>query len=50
MRSSGRDVCPQSVDDMETHVLDAPHLVLQRMPAEAAQLISKFLLSKRPSR
>jgi hypothetical protein len=34
---------------METHVLDAPHLVLQRMPAEAAQLISKFL-SKHPSR
>ncbi|MEK9138958.1 MAG: alpha/beta fold hydrolase [Bacteroidota bacterium] len=33
--------------DMETHVLNAPHLVLQRRPVEAAQLISEFLLSKR---
>ncbi len=33
--------------DMQTHVLDAPHLVMQRKPAEAAQLISEFLLSKR---
>ena len=32
--------------DMQTRVLDAPHLVLQRRPAEAAQLISEFLLSK----
>lgn len=31
--------------DMETHVLDAPHLVLQRRPAEAARLISDFILS-----
>jgi pimeloyl-[acyl-carrier protein] methyl ester esterase len=33
--------------DMQTQVLDAPHLVLQRRPVEAAQLISEFLLSKR---
>jgi pimeloyl-ACP methyl ester carboxylesterase len=31
--------------DMQTRVLDAPHLVLQRAPAEAASLISEFLLS-----
>jgi pimeloyl-ACP methyl ester carboxylesterase len=29
--------------DMQSHVLDAPHLVLQRRPVEAAQLISEFL-------
>ncbi|MDH5492671.1 MAG: alpha/beta hydrolase [Myxococcales bacterium] len=29
--------------DMEVRVLDAPHLVLQRRPAEAARLISEFL-------
>ncbi len=34
--------------DMQTRVLDAPHQVLQRKPVEAAQLISEFLLSKRP--
>ena len=33
--------------DMQSHVLDAPHLVLQRRPVEAAQLISEFLISKR---
>jgi pimeloyl-ACP methyl ester carboxylesterase len=34
--------------DMDSRVLDAPHLVLQRRPVEAARLISEFLLSKRP--
>jgi len=34
--------------DMRTHVLDAPHQILQRKPGEAAQLISEFLLSKGP--
>ena len=29
--------------DMRTHVLDAPHLVLQRKPAEAAKLIWGFV-------
>jgi pimeloyl-ACP methyl ester carboxylesterase len=33
--------------DMQSQVLEAPHLVLQRRPAEAAQLISEFLISKR---
>jgi pimeloyl-ACP methyl ester carboxylesterase len=33
--------------DMETHLLDAPHLVLQRRPLETGQLISKFILSNR---
>lgn len=32
--------------NMRTHVLDAPHLVLQRRPEESARLISDFLLSK----
>lgn len=32
--------------DMQTEVLDAPHMVLQRRPVEAAQLISEFLVSK----
>lgn len=32
--------------DMQTEVLDAPHLVLQRRPVEAAQLISAFVTSK----
>jgi pimeloyl-[acyl-carrier protein] methyl ester esterase len=30
--------------DLLTRVLDAPHLVLQRAPAEAASLINEFLL------
>lgn len=29
--------------DMQTHALDAPHLVLQRRPVEAAKLISEIL-------
>jgi pimeloyl-[acyl-carrier protein] methyl ester esterase len=29
--------------DMQTEVLDAPHMVLQRRPQEAAQLISRFV-------
>jgi pimeloyl-ACP methyl ester carboxylesterase len=33
--------------DMETRVLDAPHMVLQRRPREAALLISDFIRSKR---
>lgn len=33
--------------DMEIRVLDAPHLVLQRKPVEAARLISEIILSKR---
>ena len=33
--------------DMQTQVLDGPHLILQRRPAEAAQLISEFLVAKR---
>jgi pimeloyl-[acyl-carrier protein] methyl ester esterase len=32
--------------DMETVVLDAPHLVLQRSPAEAAQHIAPFLIER----
>lgn len=32
--------------DMETQVLDAPHLVLQSRPLDAANLISEFVLSK----
>jgi pimeloyl-ACP methyl ester carboxylesterase len=32
--------------DLETRVLDAPHLVLQRRPAEAAQLIGTFLAAQ----
>jgi pimeloyl-ACP methyl ester carboxylesterase len=32
--------------DMQTRVLDAPHLVLQRAPAAAATLINGFLLSR----
>jgi hypothetical protein len=31
--------------DMRTRLLDAPHMVLQRAPAEAASLINEFLLS-----
>ncbi len=30
--------------DMQSCVLDAPHLVLQREPVEAARVISRFLL------
>jgi hypothetical protein len=30
---------------MLTRVVDAPHLVLQRAPAQAASLINEFLLS-----
>ena len=33
--------------DLQTHVLDAPHLVLQRRPAEAAARIAEFVLSLR---
>jgi pimeloyl-ACP methyl ester carboxylesterase len=33
--------------DMEIVVLDAPHLVLQRRPAEAAGHIAPFLLARR---
>ena len=33
--------------DMEIRMLDAPHLVLQRRPLEAARLISEFLLPKK---
>ena len=29
--------------DMETRVLDAPHLVLQRRPVEVGELISEFI-------
>jgi pimeloyl-ACP methyl ester carboxylesterase len=29
--------------DMQTRVLDAPHLVLQRRPAESADIISEYL-------
>ena len=32
--------------DMETVVLDAPHLVLQRRPAEAARHIAAFLVER----
>ncbi|HEX7602677.1 MAG TPA: hypothetical protein VF316_13765, partial [Polyangiaceae bacterium] len=32
--------------DMETRVLDAPHLVLQRKPVEAGRLISEFIHRK----
>jgi pimeloyl-ACP methyl ester carboxylesterase len=31
---------------MELCLLDAPHFVLQRRPAEAAETISRFLLDK----
>lgn len=34
--------------ELETRVLDAPHLVLQRRPLEAGRVISEFVLANRP--
>ena len=34
--------------DMDVHVVEAPHFVLQRRPAETAALISRYLLARAP--
>jgi pimeloyl-[acyl-carrier protein] methyl ester esterase len=49
-RLVGRSVAKQMQrlrPDMQIRVLDAPHLVLQRRPAEVAKVIEEFIASKR---